>query len=396
MRCQGMQARRGAWAPALRRPALVRSAAAPVATSAAPASTASSAAPSRPALRLRFGTKNIPHPKKAHYGGEDAYFVSEAGAGVAGIADGVGGWQEAGINPADYSRSLMKVARQYLEECSTVAGGTLSSGEWLAGQRAGGQPGGDALAAELAQRAAAQAGSSGSGGASSSSSSVSSGDAFVAAASAARIDIPPPLTSGDADGPRTAQEALDVAHRATQFPGSSTACVLRLDAARGTLDAANLGDSGFLIVRNGQLHFQSPAMQHFFDCPLQFGMPPDTDWAQDAAVFCLEVQPGDAIVMATDGLLDNLPAEDIVRLAPPSAAEVEQAAAAMAELASQNAADPDFESPYSREALEEGYDLPWWEKLTTSKFKDGKFELGKLRGGKMDDITVVCAYVVQQ
>lgn len=65
------------------------------------------------------------------------------------------------------------------------------------------------------------------------------------------------------------QEALDVAHRATQFPGSSTACVLRLDAARGTLDAANLGDSGFLIVRNGQLHFQSPAMQHFFDCPLQ-------------------------------------------------------------------------------------------------------------------------------
>ena len=184
---------------------LVAGAAAPVATSAAPASTASSAAPSRPALRLRFGTKNIPHPKKAHYGGEDAYFVSEAGAGVAGIADGVGGWQEAGINPADYSRSLMKVARQYLEECSTVAGGTLSSGEWLAGQRAGGQPGGDALAAELAQRAAAQAGSSGSGGASSSSSSVSSGDAFVAAASAARIDIPPPLTSGDADGPRTAQ-----------------------------------------------------------------------------------------------------------------------------------------------------------------------------------------------
>jgi hypothetical protein len=25
--------------------------------------------------------------------------------------------------------------------------------------------------------------------------------------------------------------------------------------------------------------------------------------------------------------------------------------------------------------------------------QDGKLELGKLRGGKMDDITVVCAYV---
>jgi protein phosphatase PTC7 len=44
--------------------------------------------------------KNIPHPSKAHYGGEDAYFVSGLGAGAMGIADGVGGWQESGVNPA--------------------------------------------------------------------------------------------------------------------------------------------------------------------------------------------------------------------------------------------------------------------------------------------------------
>ena len=53
-------------------------------------------------------------------------------------------------------------------------------------------------------------------------------------------------------------------------------------------------------------------------------MPPDTDYAQDAATFSLEVQPGDAIVMATDGLLDNLFGEDIVRLAPKAAGEVQQ------------------------------------------------------------------------
>jgi hypothetical protein len=58
--------------------------------------------------------------------------------------------------------------------------------------------------------------------------------------------------------------------------------------------------------------------------PAQFGMPPDTDYAQDAATFSLEVQPGDAIVMATDGLLDNLYGEDIVRLAPKAAGEVQQ------------------------------------------------------------------------
>ncbi len=28
--------------------------------------------------------------------------------------------------------------------------------------------------------------------------------------------------------------------------------------------------------------------------------------------------------------------------------------------------------------------------------QDGKFELGKLRGGKQDDITVICAYVVDE
>jgi protein phosphatase PTC7 len=229
---------------------------------------------------------------------------------------------------------------------------TLSSGEWRAQQE------------QAAQQAAAE-------------------ELAAAAASLSSVEVEP----------RRAVDALDAAHRSTQLPGSATACVLRLDGRTGQLDAANLGDSGFLVVRDGALHFQSPAQQHFFDCPLQFGQPPDTDWAEDAAVFSLQLRPGDAIVLATDGLLDNLPAEDIVRLAPRSAADVQRAAAAMAELAARNAADPDYESPYTREALQEGFDIPIWEKLLQARIKDGKLELGKLRGGKMDDITVVCAYV---
>jgi hypothetical protein len=31
--------------------------------------------------------------------------------------------------------------------------------------------------------------------------------------------------------------------------------------------------------------------------------------------------------------------------------------------------------------------------LFSNPLQDGKVELGKLRGGKMDDITVLCAYV---
>lgn len=45
----------------------------------------------------------IPHPEKAHRGGEDAFFDS---ANVLAIADGVGGWNNQGIDPSKYSRFL--------------------------------------------------------------------------------------------------------------------------------------------------------------------------------------------------------------------------------------------------------------------------------------------------
>jgi protein phosphatase PTC7 len=55
--------------------------------------------------------------------------------------------------------------------------------------------------------------------------------------------------------------------------------------------------------------------------------------------------------------------------------------------------DDDFDSPYIQAAREDGMDIPWWEKLVTAKFKDGKFKLGQMTGGKLDDITVVVARV---
>lgn len=55
-----------------------------------------------------------------------------------------------------------------------------------------------------------------------------------------------------------------------------------------------------------------------------------------------------------------------------------QAAGLIAELARQHANDQSFKSPYTQEALKQGYDVPWWEKLTTASFADGKFELGTL------------------
>ncbi len=41
-------------------------------------------------------------------GGEDAYCICTQGLGSIGVADGVSGWAEEGIDPADYSRTLME------------------------------------------------------------------------------------------------------------------------------------------------------------------------------------------------------------------------------------------------------------------------------------------------
>lgn len=54
----------------------------------------------------------IPHPEKAAKGGEDAVFSNQkysiAHISVLAVADGVGGWNEMGIDPAVYSRKICK------------------------------------------------------------------------------------------------------------------------------------------------------------------------------------------------------------------------------------------------------------------------------------------------
>lgn len=65
-------------------------------------------------LPLRFGRRGacaIPHPKKAYRGGEDAYLAHPYAIGV---ADGVGGYASHGIDPATYTRNVMRFALDYV------------------------------------------------------------------------------------------------------------------------------------------------------------------------------------------------------------------------------------------------------------------------------------------
>ena len=88
------------------------------------------------------------------------------------------------------------------------------------------------------------------------------------------------------------------------------------------------GDSGFMLVRSGTVVYRSPILQHFFDCPLQFGAAPDfsesTDNAEDAAVAELQVQPGDVLLAGSDGLWDNCFDSEILQMLPNRAEGAEQ------------------------------------------------------------------------
>ena len=58
------------------------------------------------------------------------------------------------------------------------------------------------------------------------------------------------------------------------FAGSSTACVLFLDHDSSRLFTVNIGDSGFLVVRKGRVVHQSEEQQHYFNTPFQLALPP--------------------------------------------------------------------------------------------------------------------------
>jgi serine/threonine protein phosphatase PrpC len=73
------------------------------------AGTAASPPPSFPVRFLAAGTC-LSHPEKKR--GEDAYFAS---ARALGVADGVGGWAEKGIDAGEYARALMVAAER---ECA--------------------------------------------------------------------------------------------------------------------------------------------------------------------------------------------------------------------------------------------------------------------------------------
>ncbi|CAI9087421.1 OLC1v1021487C1 [Oldenlandia corymbosa var. corymbosa] len=159
--------------------------------------------------------------------------------------------------------------------------------------------------------------------------------------------------------------------------GGSTACIITLK--NNALHAVNLGDSGFLLIRDGEIVYRSPIQQRYFNCPFQLSNSKNGDAPDSARRIVVGVEPGDILVAATDGLFDNIFPDDIADVMNLLSLEEELppelAARKLAESARQQSLSKQIVSPFTEAAVMAGLDSDVY------------------RGGKFDDVTVIVAYI---
>jgi len=200
--------------------------------------------------------------------------------------------------------------------------------------------------------------------------------------------------------------AVAAAERGASTYGASTITVAHLDGS--CLGVASLGDSGFMLLRRGDAGLaaggaapvgfgivtRSAEQQHGWNFPFQLLRVPaplqqrlsrrqKPDTAEDCQRYRVPVRPGDLLLLYSDGFSDNLYEHEILeaverltssahgRLADPRGLATE-----LALLARAHSLDPAAHVPFEDSALEQAGLV---------------FE-----GGKVDDITVVAAWVVQE
>ncbi|CAF1036725.1 unnamed protein product [Brachionus calyciflorus] len=251
--------------------------------------------------------------------GDDSWFIAnQKCADVMGIADGVGGWREMGVDPSKFSSNLMKQCKRIVEQDNAV------------------------------------------------------------------------FANCDGMSERTPLDILVQSYNCLieskdqSLIGSSTACIVVFNRESKILYSANLGDSGFVIIRNNKIVFRSQEQYHYFNAPFQLALLPNmlneenlfNDKPQSASVNAFQLLEGDFIVMATDGLWDNLSESHlllkIANIKDCFKEDMQQAARNIASFAAELSQDPDYMSPFAISARKHGLNF---------------------RGGKPDDITVLLARV---
>ncbi|XP_020097185.1 probable protein phosphatase 2C 71 [Ananas comosus] len=155
-------------------------------------------------------------------------------------------------------------------------------------------------------------------------------------------------------------------------PGSSTVLVAHFDGQ--VLHVANIGDSGFLVIRNGAVFKRSTPMLYGFNFPLQIERGDDP--SKFIQTYNIDLDEGDVVIAATDGLFDNLYEQEITAIVSKSL----QAGLKTTEIA-------EFLTLRAQEVGRSSF--------ARSPFADAALAAGYLSftGGKLDDVTAVVSIV---
>eukprot|EP01080_Neovahlkampfia_damariscottae_P010467 gene10467-2989_t len=244
------------------------------------------------------------------YCGEDAYFISKnenEKIYAFGIADGVGGWSEIGVDPSEFSWELMNECKKCFE----------------------------------------------------SNRELSPKDVLITGYS-------------------------ELIKNQIVKAGSSTACLLTINFSNENspvLKSTNLGDSGYIVIRDDKVVYKTKEQQHFFNAPFQLSVVPESmrsrgsimDKAEDSEENELKLKLGDYIVLSTDGLFDNVSEKEIIEVISSEQDDnVENISKSLVKLAEKKSKSETNETPFSLSAKQSGY---------------------YFRGGKIDDITVIVVKV---
>ena len=212
---------------------------------------------------------------------------------------------------------------------------------------------------------------------------------------------------------------LAAAQRATRLPGAAPAVVAQM-LPDGRMLAANVGDCGFRVIRDGAILTRSEVGEHFFDCPHQLEDPDSgfdgVDLAEERAVVSeIQLRPGDVLLLASDGLYDNMHEAELLEIVARAVAPrwwatadrtAQGLADALAKRAAEHAQDPTYASPYGAEWTANQRALTGqpepdnsllatvWELAAPEDEPREGPEDDPWEGGKLDDITVVASVVV--
>ncbi|CAF0822932.1 unnamed protein product [Didymodactylos carnosus] len=132
------------------------------------------------------------------------------------------------------------------------------------------------------------------------------------------------------EGQRMASNLKGLTYRALKrvesksIYGSSTLCLLSLNKKAFKLDTMNLGDSGFVVIRESTIVYKSQPQYHKSRSPYQLCTTPPNfnmnekrlynDKPNLSVVGSFTLEPNDLILLATDGLFDNLYEDFILQI----------------------------------------------------------------------------------